>query len=494
MFSDLVWEVPTGIDIVEFCVDFSCDIPDIPNECLFSQDNCVSEQDITSRVELFSCELDDIPTQVDDCRGTRIKKNRNSYIHHCSVYHLSPGCLEGSHFSQFLASFVVHGQQHRLFHFVDIEKIQRIVFYDFRGLNGPDNMQTSLTEKASLAYVFAAVGIGALTENLFCSSLMERNYQRMKNALKGCFGVESEEVIFAHLAISQFCRLTGRSHEYKKHSGFARVLMNVCGNSVSDRIKKTFSSVILGYEMASVKGFEAVVIDSICSTASISSEDFALKFPCLHAYQMWKKQALRISITTHQLTEEIEAMKEFLTTNVNIVVEVTMCVAIPGYIREIVTSAKLLNCDKAKALQEFLGFLQALLVCSGHFPSNMSATAKTMACFSHMCFSFFSGDFVAAKALLQLLVRDIEPYWLCFWLEYESKHMFHLIIVMLSSLEMHSEFHVFKEKLNSMLEFLGQPQINEHFPPDGPAVFHSTCEHNCFSSIWASALEKIVKK
>ena len=69
--------------------------------------------------------------------------------------------------------------------------------------------------RASRAYLLAVLALGSLQ----CGALEEHQteawYKQMHRALKPCYEDEREEVIFAHVQIADFCRVTALSHEFE---------------------------------------------------------------------------------------------------------------------------------------------------------------------------------------------------------------------------------------------------------------------------------------
>jgi len=438
-----------------------------------------SKLDALSQVEMLSCELDDIPIEVgefDSESGNIRNKEESAFA--APVYHISPGVLEGSHFSAFLATFVVRTRKFGV-HLIKAELIQKYLsLLPSGGNSGP---LTSVEEKATRAYILAAVGIGSLQANYFCPESHERHYQTMKNSFKGCFMEESEHVVFAHILVSLFCRHTGRINDCNRHTGFARTLLSLPGMKVSEYVKQSYAQVILGpgVTTARINGNEALGFQLLYARASIPQKEFALKFPSL-SYYLLEKQKVLYADTNLGYKQELSGINEFLeSTDIHTLIQGMMMTTLIG---GIVTNSKLLKSQKVNTLSEFLNCLNLLGSVSGSPPANKSLTMVAMVCLTEMFCSFFSQNFQDVKVKLKYLVRTLDSYVFCSWIMFEAKHLFHLIAIVMACLELHTEYAIFQKKINPVLALVKQPQFPESLPPIGHAVLQSICPESCCSS------------
>jgi len=228
--------------------------------------------------------------------ANREKESSNSGDENCPLpilFGYPTNTLGGSQVNRFLSTFVTRtprsGEP-----LVDIQLIQQAVEKVTAGTlerkymlssshcNDTHLRQKLATDRACHAYLIAAIAIGSLQAGYLHHGMEMEYYRKMNKALKPCHDQEQPEVILAHLAIASFCRKTGLSHEFKKHSGFAEVLLKCCTEGVPENVQKVYNYVVYAYELYAAlqyPGTEVAILQTFLSQFAISGEEFLGLFP-----------------------------------------------------------------------------------------------------------------------------------------------------------------------------------------------------------------------
>jgi len=170
-----------------------------------------------------------------------------------------------------------------------------------RALNMTNSLVTTQkTDPACYAYLLAALALGLL----HCGELKNAKlwYIKMNNALKPCYIEERVEVVYAHVLISWFCLTTSLRNEFKRHCGFARVLIE-CGDIlIPNDLLKAYMLSFFGQQLSSsmmLPGFQAEGIHIFLSQFFVTPEVFFKIFPNLHNF-IREMQEEKVSLDAKQ--------------------------------------------------------------------------------------------------------------------------------------------------------------------------------------------------
>lgn len=359
---------------------------------------------------------------------------------------LSPLSLEGTKLNIFVSTFVC-----RMKTFcdsvVDVEAVQRAIFCaQYRRAQARD-----INFQASKAYFLAVIGIGSLLVGdipggEWCSDL----YHAMNSAIKPCYQQERENVILGHLAIALFCNLTGQLHEFMRHSGFARVLLNCCKEdaTVSHNLEPGYFFVVFVrsylFTLKNCTWFETLHI--FLSQFSLDSKTFAMDFPLMASF------ADRAADHCEHLDRDCEyAMDVSLKAGGNVSLAVVVFIS-SKYFQGVLADQKTSTEMKLLGVSELIRFFECAMF-------SLQLCEEMMAPFCRVFFKLlkvyellFSKNIEKSKLLLASEVYIWDVALIC---SYSSppflECVLHLLVAALVAMNMDKEYESFKDRFNKAL-------------------------------------------
>jgi len=400
------------------------------------------------------------------------KENSSDIDASCNIcVDVSPAhVLAGTYFSNFLSSFLTRTTKFckPLVDYTLIQKGVQLI------LVGSANNSLQVKEKAAKTYVFSVIAIGSLQANFLYWRARKKHYkvlskalksscgwdwearknyyEMMKHSLKSCFGEEENEVIFAHLAISYFCLLTRQTHEYIKHSGFARALLEV-SDCPSDQTVQCFSYVVVGPQLLAANVFGKKTLLFCLRSFSITEGEFQTRFPHFFGFFSTEKEDLLAANS-----EAIALANDLMSSDKSIAIT-GMVWSFPTYIRSLLVDTFLSGSEKLQAFQqlrEYAGLVEKSVDC---LIKNTSLSNQAVMIFVDVFQCLCELAYFQARQKIAELVEMIDCYMICSWKNTESEHLLHFCLILLCWFEMKEAYGKFQSKMNTVY-YLLQSEVN----------------------------------
>jgi len=266
--------------------------------------------------------------------------------------------------------------------------------------------------------------------------------------------------------------------------------MNLPGTdvSVSINMKCSYTHVSGATQLSRIQGIEAVLLVCFSMVFSISPDDFALKFPFFTRFLVDQhKFTFQATCTADLFDQQAKsALKEILQA-VEEAREAKVCLMLmltTTYLKQIVTNMEILRYEKVHALAELTRYVHFFI---GFFSGGATVDMQARIGILDMFLSLFSLDFLASKMKLKSLTSTIDSFMVSCWINFETEHVLHLIVVVLAFLEMENEYKSLKTKVNAVLcLFPDKVQLSDSLPEIGHGVLNSICDDPCCLCFWTS--------
>jgi len=394
--------------------------------------------------------------------------------------------LAGTKLSSVITTFVLRARKINA-SFVDLSLIQK-------ALDGialvttvsPRNFVRTGLDPASTAYLLAVLAHGSLLHGDFEEQAAALWYQKMNSVLKPCYEDERVEAISAHLLIAEFCQLTALNREFKKHKGFARVLLTCSDRKFPDILKTIYCIVALRKQLMGLAVLQTEAFQFFRLRFSMSQEVFCEHFPTLQKYIKSQHQ-LNPANKTATDSEALEFLYRTFwagKTAVSIMCSFTSNIfyrAVTGLDFSLTLTLKLLH--EVKLLINFTSItLKYQREDWSLFIQFYMDQLDVLCC-------IYQQEFDRAKKQLSLIIEAMDLYQLCFFFTIDEsfEHNLHLLGIALDFLGMYDEYSILQQKINGALQV--SKKSSGYWPNNvysiSPLELQAICrKHSACEQLW----------
>jgi len=335
--------------------------------------------------------------------------------------------------------------------------------------------QTSIVvELAAQAYFIAAVALGSIQTNLFQADSARLWYKKMNNFLKRCYQAEEAEVITAHVLIAHFCQLTSLTHEFKKHSGFARVLLGCSEYEIPEYLRQGHRFVVLSTQLNSsiLPAIQSEVVKCLQFRHFCSAEEFIQRFPFINALA---QSQYPDDLLQKADREVIDSAKDCFQVGGTVPI-CMLCTTMNSVFEKAVTDINFSTNSTLRFLEE-LKHMFDLEINSSNFALKLFPPIVVVRLNQIRIFKFiFESDFVAARQLLSFTLDTIDGYLLLNLILYSMEHTIHILTVALVFLGMEIEYESLRLKMLKAYETTKQNKSwPKHMFTSSPPAFELIC-------------------
>jgi len=333
----------------------------------------------------------------------------------------SDSILCGTEMDRFLHTFVSRTKDF-CSPMVNLNIIQKAVFEINSRQSSPVHgivvQKQSSADHAGYAYFLASVSLGSLQSGFFHPEYQRLQYHKMNKALRKCYQDECVEVILAHLAIATFCYTASLHHEYKRHCGFATVLMK-CLQDVNlvELLKSAYYFVVFAEQLPKLVESGNLLLSIFMKNFAILPLDFQSAFPNLSVF-LREDASNHKPVDTLELDDIGEVHKMMKAgTNANIT---GVMLASAKFFRYVLSDHNLSPQTRVACLSEIKTFVD-LVITSFQFsverlsPANL-AYRKIIEVFELLV----AGDCIQARATLSFAMQSWDSNLLNFFSEHAT--------------------------------------------------------------------------
>jgi len=331
-------------------------------------------------------------------------------------------------------------------------------------------------DPACQAYFLAAVAMGVLQTGHFKKGIVNSLYKKMHSTLKPCYEDERHENILAHLLIAHFCRLTAQTHEYRKHSGYARVLLKYSESVISTKTRTASMGVIFSeqlHSLACVIDIEIIKVVHVQLCSKLSRAQFYHKFSCLVDFVRASSNKMKSDLLDSELKEAIQQVSQ--ASNMGLMAYI--CVLTARFVQEYVGNLDISTTTTLKALAELRELyefaIQHLQLASGQ----LSPFIRVHIQFVEVFQLIYEKDLLKAKQLLDRSVSAMDTFMLCHFMTLYPlmEHHLHFILGALALLSLDDAYKSLQKKMNCV--FIATQSVKMW-----PASLRELCSQNCLPS------------